>query len=157
METKRNITISICRIILTALIFVLATPTQAQIRKLNPAIIADMLIKEKASGIISNEPFVNYLDSIGFKPRGGNRLVLETFGRPMKVEFLTDEYDKSIDRRIRIYIDDHHTCWWMTLKLKEFGLRESGHDGEGIFLKGKGLHAMCLPYCVWISYNLKMK
>lgn len=129
---------------------------QAQYRGLDTKRIAEMLVNEKKAGKMSDALFVTYLDSLEFTAVKRNRYQREWTDKRGKKYLvnvlLLKEYKK---RSVRIEIDDNGSIWWMVLKLKEFGLRESGHDGFAVFLEGEGLHAMALPDKLWLTYDIK--
>ena len=146
-------------LLVLCLIAFASVAVKAQYRGLDTKRIAEMLVNEKKTGQMNDASFVLYLDSLGFTAVKRNGYQKEWTDTDKGVKkylvnvLLLKEYKK---RSVRIEIDDNGSIWWMVLKLKEFGLRESGHNGSAVFLEGKGLHAMAFPDKLWLSYDIKV-
>lgn len=143
-------------LLLLCLIAFTSVTVKAQYRGLDTKRIAEMLVNEKKTGQMNDASFVVYLDSLGFtavKRNGYQKEWTDKRGKKYPVNvLLLKGYGK---RSVRIEMDDNGSIWWMVLKLKEFGLSESGHDGSAVFMEGKGLHAMAFPDKLWLSYDIK--
>ena len=122
-----------------------------------PKVLADMMLQEKKTGKLDNQPYVTYLvDSLGYTmKRDTIRMDKETYQallkRGMAGKVFTKEINKSIiiqvvllskdeddgklQRLINIQINDHNPIHWIRVRLREYGLNGN------IFMKGKGLFA----------------
>lgn len=117
----------------------------------DPKRLATMMLEEEKSGKIDDTPFVTYLDSLGFKQTKEvdmfRRDTILVFEKELKrctvqVRLSVNHIDGNSDSRIvKIQATSHTLIWWIVVQLKEFGLKQTGGEGDFLDLKGKGLYA----------------
>lgn len=140
---------------LCCLLLMSVTVANAQYKGLDTKRLAEILSKEKKTGIVDDSVFVIYLDSLGFKKseqvdnryRRGSALSFYKKAKNRNKEFdiivrlITRDDDDTIGHSIDIKAEDNGTWWWMIIQLKKFGMKVTEGDGEFMDLKGKGLFA----------------
>lgn len=134
-----------------------------------PKVLANMMLQEKKAGKLDDAPYITYfVDSLGYTQKVDSAQIrrmgkyyqdMVKRGRVSKV--FTKGMDKTSDRSFAVQIKlrskdeddgrllrgieiectDHTMIWWIVVRLKEYGLKQT--EGEGAFtdLKGKGLFA----------------
>lgn len=113
--------------------------------------IASMLIAEKESRQINDAPFIDYLDSLGFKRNrqiGVDNYEYKLGDAPITVRVSSEGNERCFE----LYAEDHSFCWYHFVRLKEFGLK-----GPDTIAKGKGLTAVAGRDRLRISYALPQK
>ena len=156
---KRNI-----RLLVMLLIIMLAVHTaEAQCRDLDTQKLAELLVNEKKAGALNDSVFTDFFRSCGLQygqlPKGHGEMgffkkySLRGKSYTMTVSFLPTYEDKGKNHRLlRITTGEHHTWWWMILKLKAFGMKMKEGQGDRHDLKGKGLFAGTGTNSIAIGY-----
>lgn len=134
-----------------------------------PKVLANMMLQEKKTGKLDDTPYIAYLvDSLGYTlkidsvqirrmgryyqdllKRGYvskvfTKVVNSSSNRifAVQVELRSkDEDNGNLLRSIEIKPTDHSMIWWVVIRLKEYGLKQTEGEGDYIDLKGKGLFA----------------
>lgn len=116
--------------------------------------IASMLIAEKKSGQIDDMPFVAYWESLGFQEDSSSSIYSHAYKlvvdnqKPIIVQIVTQDNE----RRFELSSKDHRLCWYLFIRLKDFGLK-----GSDSVARGKGLTAVAGADYLRISYKLSPK
>lgn len=156
---KRNI-----RLLVTLLMIMLAVHTaEAQCCDFDTQKLAELLVKEKKAGALNDSVFTDFFRSCGLqygklsKGRGEmgffKNYSLKGDSYTMTVSFLPTYEDKGKNHRLlRITTGEHHTWWWMILKLKAFGMKMKEGQLDRHDMKGKGLIAGTGTNSIAIGY-----
>ena len=159
IEMKQDI-----RLLVMLLMIMLAAYTaKAQCRDLDTQKLAELLVKEKKAGVQNDSVFTDFFRSCGLqygklsKGRGEmgffKKYSLKGESYTMTVSFLPTNEDKGKNHRLlRIITGEHHTWWWMILKLQAFGMKMKEGQGDRHDMKGKGLFAGTGTNSIAIGY-----
>ena len=134
---------------------------------LQPKVLAEMMLAEKKVGKLNDSIYIAYfVDSLSLKQTKGDNdnerrarfraemmgiseLVFtndpESNGENATFEVtLSSRIDKEggkASRSVTIQSVDHSWIWWIVVRLKEYGMKQTEGEGAYIDLKGKGLYA----------------
>ena len=132
-----------------------------------PKMLAEMMLTEKKAKHFNDSLYVSYIvDTLHFMQkemtRDEERRVrqmaalhemaqrvfvknLEKSGREESIELtLSSQVDKEEGKMLRtisIQATNHTIIWWIVVRLKELGMKQTEGSGDFIDLKGKGLFA----------------
>ena len=130
-----------------------------------PKVLANMMLQEKKAGVLDDAPYIAYLvDSLGYTlkidsaemRRYGkyyqeavkNGHIGKVFTKVLnhnssiQLDLSSQDHDDGrLLRSIEIRPTDRTMIWWVVVRLKEFGLKQTEGDGAFVDLKGKGLFA----------------
>ena len=164
MKTNAKLLLVVCLVLIAAL----SAKAQRRADALpQPKMLADMMLTEKKAGQFNDSLYVTYLvDSLHFiqkemtwdEERRAHQLAAfrgitqnvfvknwERSGREESIELtISSQANKEngqMLRTISIQATNHTTIWWMLVRLKEFGMKQTEGEGDFIDLKGKGLFA----------------
>ena len=122
-----------------------------------------MLKLEKKTGVQNDSLFTAYFNTCGLQygrlPKGHGEMgyfkeySLGGKSYTMTVSFLPINDDEGkCHRLINITTGEHHTWWWMVLRLQAFGMKMKEGQGDRHDLKGKGLFAGTGTNSIAIGY-----
>ena len=115
--------------------------------------LASMMLAEKTTGDVDNSPYLNYLDSLGFKKsdtdislgklRLGEIFYKKGFGKDtVQVEIHNMKINKrKISRSVTIKTTSDSITCWMVSQLKDWGMEEVDKKSNFLGLAGNGIVA----------------
>lgn len=151
------------RILLLLGMMLMSQAINAQCRDLDTKKLAEMLKLEKKTGVQNDSLFTAYFNTCGLQygrlPKGHGEMgyfkeySLGGKSYTMTVSFLPINDDEGKGHRlISITTGEHHTWWWMVLRLQAFGMKMKEGQGDRHDLKGKGLFAGTGTNSIAIGY-----